>query len=260
MNLLGALLCPMAVASSLALPIMAYAGCDARSGPATAALVELYTSEGCSSCPPADARLNSLGRSLGPKADAIPLALHVGYWDYIGWADPYASKVFAERQSWLVGLNHHQTVYTPHFFVGGKELSLQRSALGEEVSRVNAKPAEASIRVNASVIAANTLAITADASARDKSLPAVLYFAVTEDGLTSRVTRGENSGTTLHHDHVVRAWVGPIRLDGGTVQVKRNVVLPPAWNREQLDVVAFVEDEANGAVLQAVNAGRCARS
>jgi len=74
------------------------------------------------------------------------------------------------------------------------------------------------------------------------------------------VTRGENEGATLAHDHVVRAWLGPIRLDGGSVRVQREITLAPQWSRAQLDVVAFVEDQSTGVVLQAVNAGRCARS
>ncbi|MEO8346854.1 MAG: DUF1223 domain-containing protein [Betaproteobacteria bacterium] len=260
MKSLAALLFPVAVMATMAMPTIASAACDVRSGPTKAALVELYTSEGCSSCPPADKRLSQLRQALGPKADAVPLAWHVDYWDYIGWHDPFAQEAFAERQHWLVQLNHHSTVYTPHFFVGGSELGLQRSALGDEVNRVNAKPAEADIRLQASVTPDGALAISADATAPVRSTPVALFLAVTESGLTSKVTRGENGGATLSHDHVVRAWVGPIRLNGGAVHVQRDITLSPSWNRAQMELVAFVEDEKTGAVLQAVNAGRCTRS
>ncbi len=250
----------LANASALALPTATFAACEAQSGPKTVALVELYTSEGCSSCPPADQRLSRLKQTLGPSAEAVPLALHVGYWDYIGWHDPYAKDAFTERQSRLVSLNKHRTVYTPHFFVGGTELSLQSEVLGEEVRRVNARPAAAEIRLKANVDSSGTLAVSADAISQARSSPVALYLAVTESGLSSKVTRGENSGATLTHDHVVRAWVGPIRLSDGKVHVQRDIALPAAWNRERLDVVAFVEDESTGSVLQAVSAGRCARS
>jgi hypothetical protein len=254
-----AVLRTLAAASILALPNATFAACEAQSGAKTAALVELYTSEGCSSCPPADRRLSQLDQVLSPASEAIPLALHVGYWDYIGWHDPYAKDAFAERQKWLAQLNHQRTVYTPHFFVAGTELALQEESLGAEVRRVNAKAAEAEIRVKANVDAKGVLVVSADATARTRSAPVALYIAVTESGLSSKVTRGENGGATLSHDHVVRAWVGPIRLTGGSVHAQREITLASHWNRAQLDVVAFVEDQTSGVVLQAVNAGRCAR-
>ena len=260
MNLRTAVLSRLALASALTLPVQTFAACEAQSAAKTAALVELYTSEGCSSCPPADQRLSHLDQVLGPTAAAIPLALHVGYWDYIGWHDPYAKDAFAERQRWLVKLNHQRTVYTPHFFVAGNELSLSDQALSAEVRRVNARPAEAEIQIKARVDGGDVLVVNADATARSRPTPVALYLAITESGLSSKVTRGENEGAILAHDHVVRAWVGPIRLDGGSVRVQREITLAPQWRRGQLDVVAFVEDQTTGVVLQAVNAGRCARS
>src|SRR4029077_17045378 len=122
-------ICTLVAASSAALPAAGLAACDARSGPKTAALVELYTSEGCSSCPPADRQLSRLRQALDSAAEVVPLALHVGYWDYIGWKDAYAQEAFGERQSWLVHANQQTTVYTPQFFVGGAELRLWRGAL-----------------------------------------------------------------------------------------------------------------------------------
>ena len=104
------------------LPASAGAACDARSGPNTAALVELYTSEGCSSCPPADRQLSHLADSLDASAEVVPLALHVGYWDRLGWADRFAQDRFAQRQDWLVQANRQRTVYTPQFFVAGAEI------------------------------------------------------------------------------------------------------------------------------------------
>ena len=74
------------------------------------------------------------------------------------------------------------------------------------------------------------------------------------------MTRGENSGTTLAHDHVVRVWTGPVRLTGGAARVQREIALPAAWNRARLEVVAFVQDERTGGVLQALSARQCAGS
>lgn len=240
-------------------PAYGVAGCVAQSGPNTAALVELYTSEGCSSCPPADHQLSQLRQTLDRTAVVVPLALHVDYWDYIGWNDPYAQEVFAKRQSWLVSTNRHSVVYTPHFFVSGAELRIGSGNLSDQVRRLNAKPAGASIRIEARPAPNDSLTLTADATARNSGDRAELYLAVAENGLSSKVTRGENGGVTLTHDHVVRVWIGPIPLTGGEAQVRREITLPTSWNRAQLEVIGFVEDRNSGTVLQAVGAQQCFR-
>jgi hypothetical protein len=188
------------------------------------------------------------------------LALHVGYWDYIGWKDPYAQSGFGERQSWLVRANGQQTVYTPQFFVDGGELRSWRSGLRDAVRRLNATAAAADIRLRARVAAGDALKIDAEATARSGAEPAVLYVALAENGLSSTVTRGENSGATLAHDHVVRAWIGPIPLVAGAIRLQREIELPRAWNRAQLELSAFVQDPRSGKVLQAVGAQQCVRS
>jgi hypothetical protein len=245
---------------SAALPATGFAACDERSGPKTAALIELYTSEGCSSCPPADQQLRRLDRELDPSAQVVPLALHVGYWDYIGWKDPYAQTTFGNRQSWLVHANQRNTVYTPQFFVGGSELRLWQGALQRTVRQLNAMPATVDIHVQASLAPTGALIVNAEAKARTGADPAALYLALAESGLVSSVTRGENSGTTLTHDHVVRDWIGPVPLTGGAVKIKRDIALPAAWSRARLEVVAFVQDDHSGRVLQALSALYCARS
>jgi len=260
MNSRGFTLCVLVTASSAALPPTAFAACDARSGPNTAALVELYTSEGCSSCPPADRQLSRLRQALDPAAEVVPLALHVNYWDYIGWNDPYAQDRFGERQSWLVRANQYKTVYTPQFFVGGTELRAWRGALGDKVRQLNTMPAAADIHVQANIAANGRLALKAEATQRSGAEPAALYLALAESGLVSKVTRGENGGVTLAHDHVVREWIGPVRLVAGAARVQREVALSAAWNRARLEVVAFVQSERSGGVLQAVSANQCAGS
>ena len=250
----------LVAASSLVLPLTVFAACDVRSGPKTAALVELYTSEGCSSCPPADQQLRRLRQALDPAAAFVPLALHVRYWDYIGWKDPYAQRSFAERQSWLGHANRQKVVYTPQFFVGGSELRAWRGALGDRVRQLNAQPAVADIRLRANIAANGALALQAEAKARNGAEPAALYLALAESGLVSSVTRGENSGATLAHDHVVREWIGPVRLIDGTAQVERSIALPADWRRARLELVAFVQGERSGDVLQALSANQCAGS
>lgn len=260
MNSRGFALCMLIAASSAAVPATAFAACEARSGLKTAALVELYTSEGCSSCPTADRQLSRLRQALDPESEVVPLALHVSYWDYIGWKDPYAQATFGERQSWLVRANQRKTVYTPQFFVSGTELRSWQGALRDRVRQLNAQPAAASIRLQASIAPNGLLVLNAEATARAGAEPAALYLALAESGLVSKVARGENSGATLAHDHVVREWIGPVRLNGGAARVQREIALPAAWSRARLEVVAFAQDERTGRVLQAVSAQQCAAS
>ena len=255
---IAALSLVLSLSSALAGP--ARAGCDAKSGAKTAALVELYTSEGCSSCPPADRQLSRLSEALEAGALAVPLSLHVSYWDAIGWKDPFAQTAFVERQRALVKARGGSSVYTPQFFVGGEEARSWPETFAASVRRINAAPAAADIRIQAAPAANGMLALTAQASARDTSTPAALYVAVTEDGLVSRVLRGENGGSTLGHDGVARAWIGPIAFERGAAAVQREVALPAGWNRDRLSVVAFVQDARSGAVLQALKASQCARS
>ena len=128
----------IAVLATLSLPL-AHAGgsCQVQSGPTTAALVELYTSEGCSSCPPADDTLRAIRHSAGPHAVVIPLALHVSYWDRIGWKDVFAQKTFDARQSSLVAAVGSKVVYTPQFFVNGREQRNWNMALSGAIGQVD---------------------------------------------------------------------------------------------------------------------------
>lgn len=257
MNLKVVALTLAQVLATTILPAHAGLACDAHSGPNTAALVELYTSEGCSSCPPADRALSRLADTLDPAAVAVPLALHVGYWNTLGWTDRFAQDRFAQRQAWLVHDNAHRSVYTPQFFVAGAELQPGRASLLDAVRRLNAKPATAAIRLHSTVSADNLLTLEAVTTTHAGDDSAALYLAIAENGLQTQVKAGENQGATLAHDHVVREWLGPFRLHDGTAQVRREFRLPAAWQRERLEIVAFVEDERTGAVLQALLAAAC---
>src|SRR5205814_1853552 len=123
------------------------AACLARSGTQTAALVELYTSEGCSSCPPADRWLSNLARTYTPQR-VIPLALHVDYWDYIGWKDPFARREFSQRQRRLSQLQRASFVYTPQVLVQGTDFrAWGRPEFDRAIGRINARPARASLEL-----------------------------------------------------------------------------------------------------------------
>lgn len=250
-------------ASLCAAPASYAGGCEVKSGPATAALVELYTSEGCSSCPPADRQLSNLRRQLDADAIMVPLALHVSYWDRIGWKDVFAQRIFDARQSALLEKRRNKFAYTPQFFVNGDELRNWSTALPSEIRRINATPAPVTIRLKSS--AANpapatapgaTLLLEADVSAADPRTAGALYLALSESGLVTHVLRGENGGATLRHDDTVRLWLGPFPLAQGTARVRQEISMPAAWRSDRVQTVAFVQS-ADARILQAVSTAQC---
>src|SRR5689334_23574142 len=190
--------------------VLAFSTGSAPADPAgsrTPVLVELFTSEGCSSCPPADALLAELARSQPvARAEVVPLALHVDYWNRLGWADPYSSAAFSERQNDYAGRAGSGRVYTPQMIVdGGAEL------VGSDSSRARAAIAEAARAPKTALTLAvaakepRALAVTVDVSApHAASGPADVLVAITEDHLESDVTRGENAGRKLSHVGVAR--------------------------------------------------------
>ncbi len=190
------------------------AACSAQSAAHTVALIELYTSEGCDSCPPADRWLAALEREGVSRDKAVPLALHVDYWDYIGWKDPYAKPLFSARQKEAGAISRSSVVYTPQVMLAGRDFRKWSSGgLAAELRRINAQPARAAIDLalrdaggRVEVRAATTAADGADAA---------LYVAWYDSGLTSDVRAGENKGAVLRHDYVARDWSGPVALDSG---------------------------------------------
>ena len=234
--------------STLALALAVGASCRISSPPQTQPLVELYTSQGCSSCPPADRWLSQ----FDPRASAgvIPLALHVGYWDYIGWKDPYARREFNERQQWLARLNSNRSVYTPGVFMQARETPRWHDSAGfsAAVRAISAKPARAKIDLSVERTAQDKMQVRAEtALVRADDADARLFVALTESGLATKVKAGENRGETLHNDHVTRDWSGPLALGNQSITFNQ-----PAGANNPLALVAFVQDMRSGDVLQAV--------
>ena len=249
----------MAGAAPAAAQLAAGQRCAVKSGAQTAALVELYSSEGCSSCPPADRRLNALRLEAGASSLVVPLALHVTYWDQIGWKDPLAQPQFDARQAELLRHQPRHVAYTPQFFVGGTELRGWEAQLPQAIRRINATVAPVAISLSATPGQEGQLLLEADASASDAQTGGELYVAISESGLVSTVLRGENRGATLHHDAAVRLWLGPVALAQGRARLRRDVRLPASWRPERLQVVAFVQRAGGSAVLQAVSTASCAK-
>jgi hypothetical protein len=245
-------------------PVSQAAECTAKSGAGTAALVELYTSEGCNSCPPADEWLRQLPSAGFGLERVVPLALHVDYWDYIGWKDPFASPAFSARQRELAAINRARVVYTPQVMLGGRDYRSWsgRARFADDVGAINSKPARAEIalRLHEAQPGSHEVRVSGSVPGQQDRADAVLYVAAYENGLRNRVTAGENRGATLNHDFVVREWWGPIALDAaGGVEVVRKIT---ARGVGKGGVAAFVQSRRTGEVLQALalpeRTARCA--
>lgn len=234
------------------------ATCSATSGPKVVPVVELYTSEGCDSCPPADKWFSTLKPA---SSGVIPLAFHVDYWDYIGWKDEFGKAVFGERQRAGVRRQGGRVAYTPQVVFDGQDLRgwFRSVALGASLIKAQMRPPRARIELNA-VSGGKTLDITTtgDLLAGADGSSAGLFIAVTENNLVSRVIAGENRGVTLRHDHVVRELIGPLPPDAqGKFSVQRSLPLGVSWKTKDLGVAVFVQDQKTGETLQSVALPLC---
>ena len=236
--------------------------CSAYTGPHTTALVELYTSEGCDTCPPADHWLSSLfSRGFRPD-QVVPLSLHVDYWDYIGWKDPFGKSEFSARQRKLAAMRRPVVVYTPQVVLQGQDFRGWASDdFAEEVSRINARASRA--RIALTIRAVEPKAIQADLSAMlfdpADSRNAAVYLAAYENRLATEVKAGENQGKRLEHDFVVREWIGPLAFgDGGKLEESRALPLLTGADPRNLGVAAFVQNRSTSEVLQALMLPACA--
>lgn len=215
----------------------AAAECVAQSAAARTHLVELFTSEGCSSCPPADAWL----RGLRASARVQPLEWHVDYWDSLGWPDRFDDARYTARQQQLASRSQRGISYTPEVALDGREWRGWNHA-DTPLSNTTPAPAHLTLTVqpgNPLHVALRSMPIKGDYRA---------YFVVAENGLSTAVRAGENDGVVLRHDHTVRALAGPLPLDHAQADIK----LPADVRVANASVIAFVQDPATGAVAQVV--------
>lgn len=223
-------------------------------------IVELFTSEGCSSCPPADALLARLDQQqrLG-NAEIIALEEHVDYWDSLGWRDPFSSSQWTQRQQDYATSFKNAGVYTPQMVVDGRS-----EFVGSSQSQARSAISDASLQPKADVTvsAGETTPAKAQVKIEIKMIPtpaqrdAQVWLAVTESGLHSNVLRGENAGEDLHHAAVVRSLrkVGDAKTSQELAYSgEQEVRLDDAWKRENLRFVVFVQDAKSRLILGAAS-------
>jgi hypothetical protein len=244
----------MFLAAFASMPAIAQAplACAAKSGVQRAPLLELYTSEGCSSCPPADRWLAGLAANAAPRSLNL-LSFHVDYWDEIGWPDRFASAAYTARQRQRVAAGGSSTIYTPQVMLGSR-LDL-RWYKPEDVARAigeaQAQTATVDLQLNAS---RDGRVIKVDASALPLDVAVVgdLYLALYENGLSSAVKAGENAGRSLHHERVVRGLWGPWPLDAKGAKRSLSITPPASASVAHLGLTAFVQNR-RGDTLQSLS-------
>ena len=213
--------------------------CEVVSGERLTPVIELYTSEGCSSCPPADQWLSTLkGKPV------VAQAFHVGYWDYIGWKDRFATAANTARQRQIAQANGLSGIYTPQLVRNGKDWRNDRNAVGSaELAR-----ARIALRRDDRAQSANEFEARVTPDSGGTSWQA--YWTVTEHGHSSRVKAGENAGEYLQHDFVVRQYVPVGRYEGAQMLRFSAIAADPAHPRQ---VNLVVTDAKTGKPLQSVS-------
>ena len=209
------------------------------------ALVELFTSEGCSSCPPADKVLEEIQIKYNDK-NVLVLSYHVDYWDKLGWKDVFSNALFTKRQEYYTNVFRLNSIYTPQVVVNGKKefIGSDKSKLISTIDeQLNEKPV-ASIKLKA--IQNNPEKIEVSYSTDGSDLKnAQLMLLLVQKMATNEIKRGENKGKTLHHINIVRE-LNELIISGK--EEKRTITLPMGLNKEDVLVAGFIQDRRSGKI------------
>ncbi len=205
-------------------------------------LIELYTSEGCSSCPPAEKYLNSLVKDPLLWKTTIPIALHVDYWDYLGWKDRFASPIHTQRQRQYARVNLQNTIYTPGFFVNGEPW--RRGFFNSKPELSQAQPGKLLLTLNKNQINAEFLPKQVDASQQFS-----LTVAVVGMGLKTSIKAGENTGHSSSHEFVNLKYISK-----NSSNAKWSFTLPKydQMDATRLALVAWVSKKGDPRPIQSV--------
>jgi hypothetical protein len=215
--------------------------------PRKAVVVELFTSEGCSSCPPADELLGHLSQDLSAKnIQVIPLGFHVDYWDGLGWKDRFSSAGFTQRQEQYARALKVDGPYTPEMVVDGAvEFVGNNAGQAQQAIRQEAShPEVATVKISSPLAEHVDIQVKAPVAVGD----AFVMLAITEDNLTTQVGSGENGGRTLHHAAVVRDLRRLGRLHEGGFDATVPLKLAKEWKRADLRAVVFVQQGPSGKI------------
>ena len=215
------------------------------------ALVELFTSEGCSSCPPADLLLGEIVKDARTRRRRVYcLSFHVDYWNGLGWRDPYSDSAFSRRQQEYASVFNSDRVYTPQMVVNGSAefVGSDRTRARDHIDHALKQPVRTSVKLS-EVEQKDPNSVLLGFEVSQAPPGSVLNVALVERGLVSRVTRGENGGQTLRHENVVRAFQTNRLGEAGKGTVK--LKLPADLVLKNSSAVAYVQNIDVGTVLGA---------
>ena len=219
------------------------------SGDKQTAVVELYTSEGCSSCPPADRWLSSLIEAPKEELNVLALAFHVDYWDYLGWKDRFSSADYTRRQRQLGANNLQRTIYTPEFFVNGMEARGSGNIL-QKIQQSNQQQAPLKLKLTVSRDKTDLVIELHSPGDRDTVGQIHHRYLVYENDLSTDVKRGENSGETLQHQQVVRYMS---RAQNLQLENQHRIAIESDWNPRNIGVAVLVTSPGDRQYLQALH-------
>jgi hypothetical protein len=212
-------------------------------------VIELFTSEGCSSCPPADRLLADIVTHAPAGIEILALSEHVDYWDGLGWRDPFSSRQFTDRQNRYAAHFGPDRVYTPQMIVDGSDelVGSDRGALTQALSRARA-------RTTGQIALAWPRPGDLSVAVTGAGAGAEVMLAITEDGLATDVTRGENAGHRLPHVRVVRSLVKIGQTDGaGAFAVNVPAAAKAGWQAASLRATVFVQARGLGVITAAAS-------
>jgi len=212
-------------------------------------IVELFTSEGCSSCPSADKLLAEIERTQPvPNAQVLVLSEHVDYWNRLGWRDPFSTHGFSQRQSAYADSFRHDGVYTPQMVVDG-----HAEFVGSDSSLAKKAIAQAAAQPKAAVSITGGDKLTVNVDHVPGAADADVLLAITESGLHSDVRSGENSGRLLNHTGVVRRLTVLGQTHEGSFSAQANPQIAAEWARANLQAVVFVQDRKTKKIIGAAS-------
>ena len=214
-------------------------------------IVELFTSEGCSDCPAADALITQLSRQRDAgRTELILLEEHVDYWNSTGWFDRFSSSDFTDRQNRYVKQFHLATAYTPQMVVDGRFQGVGNSVSGVKSMLMEASGNPKSSTVSLRFVAPGKLAVTVDDSTHGRQK---VLLAVTEDNLTTNVRGGENGGRVLTHSAVVRNFKALGNTADGKFETTIDLPAKSDWKKQDLRAAVIVQDPASGQIVGAAS-------
>jgi hypothetical protein len=209
------------------------------------ALIELFTSEGCSSCPPADEVLEEVQKEYSDK-NVLVLSYHVDYWDKLGWKDIFSNASFTERQEYYSNIFHLNSIYTPQAVVNGKKefIGSNKNKLISSIDEQLSEKPTTSIKLKAVVDTPGKIAVSYSVDGNN-SKDAKLILLLVQKMATNKINRGENEGRTLHHVNIVR------EISSLSATAKERSItfdLPSELKKEDIFVAGFIQDNKSGKI------------